>query len=116
MVRNRAVVAAPNVVVALFGDNAKIGSETVDLAGGETRTLHFSWQPKAEGAAQLTLRVDPDQALAEMDRRDNQMSVDVVVAKKPADGLCSQPQTNEKRRSETCASNKLSDYPCTKHA
>jgi hypothetical protein len=62
MVRNRAVVAAPKVVVALFGDNAKIGSETVDLAGGETRTLHFSWQPKAE--AQLTLRVDPDQVLA----------------------------------------------------
>jgi len=86
MVRDRAVVAAPHVVVALFGDNAKIGSETVDLAGGETRTLHFSWQPKAEGAAQLTLRVDPDQAPAEMDRRDNQMSVDVVVAKKPADG------------------------------
>ncbi len=86
MVRNRAVVAAPKVVVALFGDNAKIGSATVDLAGGEARTLHFSWQPKAEGAAQLTLRVDPDQALAEMDRRDNQMSVDVVIAKKPADG------------------------------
>jgi CARDB len=47
MVRNRAVVAAPKVVVALFGDNAKIGSETVDLAAGDTRTLHFSWQPKA---------------------------------------------------------------------
>jgi subtilase family serine protease len=62
MVRNRADVAAPKVVVALFGDNVKIGSETVDLAGGETRTPHFSWQPKAK--AQLTLRVDPDQALA----------------------------------------------------
>jgi hypothetical protein len=35
----------------------------------------FRGNPKRKGAAQLTLRVDPDQALAEIDRRDNQMTV-----------------------------------------
>jgi photosystem II stability/assembly factor-like uncharacterized protein len=85
-VRNRASHNERNVIVALFAGGTRIASEAIDLNAGETRTLHFSWRPKEEGAITLTLRIDPDQTHMELDRRDNQVSLDVVVARQPAAG------------------------------
>src|ERR1700721_97695 len=82
-VRNRATHAEPKVMVSLYAGKTMVASQTIDFNSGETRTLHFSWQPKEEGAIILTLRIDPDRARPGMERRGNQMSVDLVAARPP---------------------------------
>jgi photosystem II stability/assembly factor-like uncharacterized protein len=82
-VRNRATHAEPRVMVSLYAGSAMVASQTIDFTTGETRTLHFSWQPKEEGAITLTLRIDADHTRGGMERRGDQMSVDVVAARQP---------------------------------
>jgi len=82
-VRNRAAHAEGAVLVVLFAGSERIASKTIDMAAFQTQTLQFAWKPQKEGAVILTLRVDPDQAHLEIDRNDNEISVDAVVARPP---------------------------------
>ncbi len=82
-VRNRASHAERGVLVVLFGGGARVASKTIDMAAFQTQTLRFGWRPDKEGACTLTLRVDPDEAHPEVDRNDNEISVDAVVARPP---------------------------------
>ena len=82
-VRNRATHPEPSVVVALFNGSERIASKTIDMAAFQTQTLQFPWKPEREGACTLTLRVDPDLTHLELDRNDNEISVDAVVARPP---------------------------------
>ncbi len=83
-VRNRASHAEGNITVALFANSERVASQLIDIAAGQSRALHFSWRPTQVGVARLTLRVDPDRTRLDVDRRDTEISTDVVVAPQPA--------------------------------
>jgi photosystem II stability/assembly factor-like uncharacterized protein len=81
--RNRAMHPEFKVTVALFAGSTRVASQVIDLAAGQSTTLHFPWRSTQVGAIRLTLRIDPDQTRLDVDRRDNEISVDVVVAPQP---------------------------------
>lgn len=83
-VYNRSTHAEKKLAVVLFAGGTKIALQTIDLKSGEKRTLRFSWQPKEEGQAKLTLRLDPDQTRVALDRREWETSIETVVARRPA--------------------------------
>ncbi len=82
-VRNRASHAEGAVLVVLFAGNDRVASKTIDLGAFQMQMLRFPWKPEKEGVQTLALRVDPDQAHLEIDRNDNELSVDAVVARPP---------------------------------
>ncbi len=82
-VRNRAMHPESKVTVALFAGSTEVTSQVINLAAGQSATLHFPWRSTQVGAARLTLRIDPNQTRLDVDRRDNEISIDVVVAPQP---------------------------------
>jgi hypothetical protein len=82
-VQNRSAVAVQNVLVVLFDGNQLLASRQIALGARDTATIHASWTADSVGVHPLTAVVDPERTLTELDRGDNTLSVDVVVAPQP---------------------------------
>jgi photosystem II stability/assembly factor-like uncharacterized protein len=78
-IANQSQNAARGVPVVLFAGKTRIAATTVDIAGGNTVGVPFSWTPAAAGAWQLTALIDPDRRLVEENRADNVASLDLAV-------------------------------------
>jgi len=82
-VENRGAVAVQNVLVVLFDGNQLLASRQIALGARDTTTIHVSWTADSVGLHPMTAVVDPERTLTELDRGDNTLSVDVVVAPQP---------------------------------
>jgi len=77
-VRNSGVHDAYDVPVVLYMDSTEVGNVTLNsLEAYHDTTLHFSVSP-SEGSHSLSLRVNPDSTIVEMNYSNN--AVDTVVA------------------------------------
>jgi len=66
--------------VLTVGD-LEIGTAAVGTLGpGETTEVSFTWIPAAAGDATLTLVVDPDAAIPDVNRRNNNLTTTVAIA------------------------------------
>jgi hypothetical protein len=84
-VRNRAEDPA-RVEVSFFVGGRALQSRTVVIAAQSDETISVPWTPKSPAAQVVSALVDPRQRLTELDRVDNAIAVDVVVADRPPPG------------------------------
>lgn len=82
-VQNRGAVAAQDVSVVLFDGSQLLASRQIALSASDAATIHVPWAADDVGVHPLTVVVDPDRTLLELDRGDNTLSTDVVVAPQP---------------------------------
>ena len=78
--RNRATHDEAHVPVTLFAGPNRVATTTLRVAATEVQSVPLSWKPAEAGKFVLSARIDPEGSLVEYDRRDNDASIDVVVA------------------------------------
>lgn len=81
-VRNRAAEAA-SVEVSFFVGGRPLETRTVMIAANREETISVPWTPPRAAAQVVSAIVDPRHLLTELDRVDNVIAVDVVVAARP---------------------------------
>lgn len=74
------------VAVGLFSGGSLLARDDVVLPPDSVRSVPFSWVPPGGGVYELVAIVDPEQQYVEFNRRDNQKSVQLVVAPPPPAG------------------------------
>jgi PGF-pre-PGF domain-containing protein len=80
-VKNVGDAASRACSATLTAGDLGIGTAAVGaLAPGETAEVSFTWTPATAGEATLTLAVDPDAEIPDVDRKNNARTVTVTVA------------------------------------
>ncbi|MCK4458492.1 MAG: PQQ-binding-like beta-propeller repeat protein, partial [Methanosarcinales archaeon] len=80
-IRNNGTAAAGSFNVSLKVEDTVIGSDTVaSLGAGSSVPVVFIWTPDAAGTFNLTAIVDSDDAVAESDEANNELTEEVTIS------------------------------------
>ena len=79
-VMNMGNVEAEGVDVAFIVDGTELDRVTLDLSPGAIRTLPWTWTPTVAGTSEVLLRVDPDDAMEEVQESNNDLLFPVNVS------------------------------------
>ena len=79
-VMNMGNVEAEGVDIAFIVDGTELDRVTLDLSPGAIRTLPWTWTPTVAGTSEVLLRVDPDDAMEEVQESNNDLLFPVNVS------------------------------------
>lgn len=85
-VRNQSTVAAQNLHVLLRIDGKPFSEKALDALPGKPANLKIDWKPPAEKTYLVTVQLDPQNAIPQMDRTSNTATAQFVVARRPPAG------------------------------
>jgi hypothetical protein len=80
-IHNDGIISATNVVVQFSTDGTPIGEQTIIwIQSGSTGTASIKWVPAAAGTHTITVKVDPENRIAESNEGNNLASREITVA------------------------------------